>query len=86
MFTATAICKLSEGNILSLDDPIEKWLLERYLNLAAGYGKITVRLLLNHRSGIGDYDERAILSLQREQPMNPVSVDCTIPQGLLRAP
>ena len=46
MLTATAICKLSEGDTLCLDDPIEKWLPERYLNLAAGYQKITVRLLL----------------------------------------
>ncbi len=50
-FTAAAIVRLAEHGKLALDDPIARYL--------PGYGPagetITVRHLLNHTSGIGDY-------------------------------
>ena len=46
-FTAAAVLRLQEGKKLSLDQPISTWLPE----FPAG-GKITVRLLLQHRSGL----------------------------------
>lgn len=52
-FTAMAIMQLAERGKLSLDDPITKFFSE-----FPEYGKkITVRNLLNHTSGLWDYEE-----------------------------
>jgi D-alanyl-D-alanine carboxypeptidase len=51
-FTATLVLKLVAGGVLSLDDTVEQWLPGR---LPEGAGrKISVRELLQHRSGIQD--------------------------------
>jgi D-alanyl-D-alanine carboxypeptidase len=47
-FVATLTLKLAEENILSLDDPLSKWL-PPYPHINS---KITIRQLLNHTSGI----------------------------------
>jgi len=86
IFTAAALCRLSESGRVRLDDPAEKWLPEGSLSRIKGHREITVRLLLNHRSGIDDYDERAILALQRAQPASPVEVGFAISQGLDKGP
>jgi len=52
-FTAMAIMILAERNLLSLDDPITKFLPE-FPDIG---NHITIRNLLNHRSGLVDYED-----------------------------
>lgn len=51
-FTATLIMKLAEENILSLDDTVETWL----PGLVNRGSEVTIKMLLNHTSGIHDYE------------------------------
>ena len=61
MFTAVTILKLMEQGVVSLDDPLGQYLpaeLVSHLLVIDGqsYGEaITVRQLLNHTSGLGDF-------------------------------
>jgi D-alanyl-D-alanine carboxypeptidase len=57
-FTAMAVMVLVEEQKLALNDPISK-----YLSVPASWSGITVRHLLTHTSGLGDYPEN--FSLQR---------------------
>jgi CubicO group peptidase (beta-lactamase class C family) len=50
LFTAVAIVKLVENNILNLNDQLDKWL-PNYENIDS---TITIRQLLNHTSGVAD--------------------------------
>jgi len=45
--------KLQEGGLLTLDDTIGKWIINKPNIL----GKITIRQLLNHSSGLYDYTQ-----------------------------
>jgi D-alanyl-D-alanine carboxypeptidase len=54
-FMAVAILQLYEQNKLSLDDPITKYLPNKYIRLIPKADSITVRMLLTHTSGIADY-------------------------------
>jgi len=58
-FTSMAIMMLVEDHKLSLEDPVSK-----YLTVPASWSKITVRHLLTHTSGLGDYPED--FSLQKD--------------------
>ena len=58
-FTAMAVMVLVQERKLALDDPISK-----YLAVPASWSGITVRHLLTHTSGLGDYPEN--FSLQRD--------------------
>jgi CubicO group peptidase (beta-lactamase class C family) len=58
-FTAMAVMMLVEQRKLSLDDPIAK-----YLEVPKTWSRITVRQLLTHTSGLGDYPES--FSLQKD--------------------
>ena len=58
-FTAMAVMMLVEQRRLSLDDPIIK-----YLDVPKTWSRITVRHLLTHTSGLGDYPES--FSLQKD--------------------
>jgi CubicO group peptidase (beta-lactamase class C family) len=58
-FTAMAIMMLSEERKLALEDPISK-----YLDVPENWTPISVRHLLTHTSGLGDYPEG--FSLQRD--------------------
>jgi len=58
-FTAMAVMMLVEEHKLSLDDPISK-----HLTVPGSWSKITVRHLLTHTSGLGDYPEG--FSLQKD--------------------
>jgi D-alanyl-D-alanine carboxypeptidase len=51
-FTAMAVMMLVEERKLALDDPVSK-----YLNAPRAWNGITVRHLLTHTSGLGDYPE-----------------------------
>ena len=57
MFTAAAILKLASEGKLSLDDPLSKWVPEYQHPEAA---KITLKLLLTHNAGIGEWDVRQV--------------------------
>jgi CubicO group peptidase (beta-lactamase class C family) len=54
MFTSTAVARLVEAGKLSFDDPIGKWVDETWLPKDVT-GKITVRHLITHTSGLGSY-------------------------------
>lgn len=55
-FTAAAVVMLAEQGRLSLDDPITRFLPEG----PAAWRRITVRHLLTHTSGIGDYTDSTL--------------------------
>src|SRR5690606_11846959 len=80
-FTAAAIMKLAEQGKLSVDDPVSK----HYADAPAHWSKVTIRHLLSHRSGIGDYTSlpgffeklagtdrtpEDILDMTRDQPLS----------------
>ncbi len=52
--TAAAILQLVDAGALALDDPVSRWVPEA-AELASG---VTVRMLLNHTSGIADYTDQ----------------------------
>ena len=52
-FTATAILLLAEDGTLGIDDPVRKWL----PSLPRAAGKVTLRHLLSHTSGLLDYED-----------------------------
>lgn len=57
-FAALALQLVGEGT-LELDQPIGKYLArEPWLPRLAGADQVTVRMLMNHTSGYGEYDER----------------------------
>ena len=62
MFTATVMLQLQEEGALSLDDPLSTWLPEIAAGLPNG-SLITLRMLLNHTSGIYEYTEDTPLML-----------------------
>jgi D-alanyl-D-alanine carboxypeptidase len=51
MFTAIGVAQLAERGLLSLDDPVGKYL----SGVTPQIAKITIRQLLSHTSGLGDY-------------------------------
>ena len=53
MFTAATILQLAEEGLLSLEDPLHRWLVD-YPNID---NTITIRQLLNHTSGVYDMVE-----------------------------
>ncbi len=58
MFTAAAVMRLAENGRLSLDDTLARWVPEYPDQEAAK--RITLRHLLTHRAGIGDWDGRPL--------------------------
>ena len=90
LYTATVIMKLYENGIISLDDPISKYLPEelyRGIHVYKGIdysGKITIEQLLSHTSGIADYysekskEGKSLFELFLEEPERTWTVDETI--------
>lgn len=62
MWTAVIVMKLVEQGKLSLDDTVAKWV-PAYPHQEAA-SKITLRQLLHHRGGIGDWDGRQVRAAQ----------------------
>jgi len=54
-YMAVAILKLYEDGRIRLDDPITKYLSPKHYNLLANATRITIRMLLNHTSGLPEY-------------------------------
>ena len=90
LYTATVIMKLYENGIISLDDPISKYLPEelyRGIHIYKGIDysdKITIKQLLSHTSGIADYYSekskagKSLFELFLEDPERTWTVDETI--------
>jgi D-alanyl-D-alanine carboxypeptidase len=55
-YMAVGILKLYEQGKIALDEPIRKYLPEKYYRYLTDAGAVTVRMLLNHTSGIPDYN------------------------------
>lgn len=55
-YMAIAILKLHEEGKIDLDEPITKYLPQRYRRCLNDAEKVTVRMLLNHTSGIPEYN------------------------------
>lgn len=90
LYTATVIMQLYENGIISLDDPISKYLPEKlYRGIHVYKGidysdKITIKQLLSHTSGIADYysekskEGKSLFELFLEDPERIWTVDETI--------
>jgi len=91
LYTATAIMRLYEKGVLSLDDPMSKFLQKELIQGIHVYkGKdysyeITLKELLSHTSGIADYydeksskDDKSLFELYLEDPERSWTVDETI--------
>ena len=70
-FTATMIMQLVKEGKLSLDDSIEKVLPD----MPKAWGKVTVKNLLNHTSGIKSYTElKGMMEKDAMQPTTPLGI------------
>jgi len=85
-FTSVAVIKLAEEGKLSLDDPISKWLDPGLVQKIPNGKNITVRQLLQHTSGIADYDEEAILWQELADQTTAVPYETGIAQGINASP
>ncbi|MGB0495107.1 MAG: serine hydrolase domain-containing protein [Kangiellaceae bacterium] len=65
LFIAVAATKLVANSTVSLDDNLETWLPEIATRIE-GSSDITLRLLLQHRSGVPDFDSQVGFSWENE--------------------
>ena len=85
-FTSVAIQKLAEEGKLSLEDPIDRWLPADLVDRIPNGHIITVRQLLDHTSGIADYDETSINEFELQNPDFAVPYQTGLDQGLRDSP
>lgn len=85
-FTSIAVQKLAEEKKLSLDDPIERWLPADLVQKIPNGKAITVRQLLDHTSGIADYNEASVNLQEYQNPDIPVPYQAALEQGLSASP
>lgn len=62
MFTAVLVAKLVEQGVLSLDEPIGKYLHDEWLRPGIGE-RVTIEHLLTHTSGLGSYYSPELMEL-----------------------
>ena len=55
-FMAVVILKLYEQGKIKLEDPVTKYLPEKHSRYIKNASEITVRMLLNHQSGVAEYN------------------------------
>ena len=72
VFTAQIALQMVDEGLISLDDTIDRWF-PRYPHAR----QITVRMLMNHSSGVGDISESQI-EIKCAQPHRVVSPDALI--------
>ena len=84
--TSIAIQKLAEEGKLDLADPIEKWLPDELMDRIPNGKEMTIRQLLDHTSGIADYDEQSINLEELHNPDVPVPYQVSLEQGLSASP
>ncbi len=73
-FTAAVVLSLAQDGTLGLDDRVSKWLgRERWYRRLPNQTDITIRMLLNHSSGIPDHvqDERFIRAIRTHVRSSP---------------
>ncbi|MGZ5134445.1 MAG: serine hydrolase domain-containing protein, partial [Flavitalea sp.] len=77
-YMAVAILQLKEQGKINLDEPITKYLPVKYSRYIQNADNITVRMLLNHTSGIPEYNENPeFISQVIEHPLKNFSpTDC----------
>ena len=77
-YMAVAILQLKEQGKIDLDAPVTKYLPEKYSRYIKDAGKITVRMLLNHVSGIPEYNSNpSFVSAVIQHPLENFSaIDC----------
>ncbi|MEX0288557.1 MAG: serine hydrolase domain-containing protein [Flavobacteriaceae bacterium] len=75
-YMAVIVLKLYEKGKIDLDDPINKYISYPWLEGIKGAEKITVRMLLNHTSGLPEYSTDALLVSQIIQdPLKVLTVE-----------
>jgi len=78
-YMAVAVLQLHEQGKIELDAPITKYLPAKYAAYIKYAGNITVRMLLNHTSGIPEYsDDPAFVSYVVQHPLQKLSTDFVI--------
>lgn len=85
-FTSVAVQKLAEEGRLSLDDPIDRWLEPGLVAQIPNGHAITIRQLLDHTSGIADYNETAINLRELSDPDTPVPYQAGLEMGIQDSP
>ncbi|CCH51294.1 alkaline D-peptidase [Fibrisoma limi BUZ 3] len=71
-YTAAAILKLVEGGTIELNAPISRYLSPGVRANITDADRITVRMLLNHTSGIADYtDDASFVASLLQNPLKP---------------
>jgi D-alanyl-D-alanine carboxypeptidase len=85
-FTSIAIQKLAEEGKLSLEDKIDLWLPADMVEKIPNSHNITVRQLLDHTSGIADYDESSINEYELQNPDFAVPYQTGLLQGIQDSP
>jgi len=74
-YMAVAIMILYERGKLGLDDPVTKYLSDSWLTSIPGSDKITLRMLLNHTSGLPEYStDPGLVSRIIQDPLTVLSV------------
>jgi D-alanyl-D-alanine carboxypeptidase len=74
-YMAAAILKLYEQGKILLDSPIMKYLPGKYRHYLKHANQVTVRMLLNHTSGIAEYsDDPAFVTFILEHPLRSFDV------------
>ena len=85
-FTSVAVQKLAEDGKLSLDDPLDRWLPADLVAQIPNGHVITIRQLLDHTSGIADYNETSINLAEYQDPDTPVPYQTGLFQGINASP
>jgi D-alanyl-D-alanine carboxypeptidase len=85
-FTSVAVQKLAEEGKLSLDDPVARWLPAGLVEKIPNGQRITVRQLLDHTSGIADYNETSINLQEYQNPDMPIPYQTGLWQGINASP
>jgi len=78
-YMAVAILHLQEQGKIELDAPITKYLSAPYSGYLKNAASVTVRMLLNHTSGIPEYsDDPAFVSYVVQHPLQKISTEFVI--------
>ena len=85
-FTSVAVLKLAEEGKLSLDDPIDPWLEPGLVARIPNGHAITIRQLLDHTSGIADYNETEINLREVSDTDTPVPYQDSLEMGIRDSP
>ena len=69
MYLAVEMLQLKEKGKINFDEPITKYLPAKYSRYIKGADKITVKMLLNHQSGVPEYNSNPLfVSLVMQSP------------------